>query len=220
VSIAAIFQSTIRTLFMAPFLFLVIQTPQGITDALEDFVGKTYGETNVAVTAIYAIAAFIIGIIPEALTFAMVLDVSEGRKPSLSSALSRLKGKWGRLISAAILLGVVFALGVMAYFLPGLLLMTLYLFVPHLIIQQPLSPFATYFYRASKMAKKYFLRIFLFVIIAIVTFLLTQRLGATLGVWIPAASFLPVMFISMIVNAVVNIWLGYFFLTLLAKEAK
>ena len=198
----------------------MVQIPQGILDAVEHFADKTWGERETLLMGAFALTAYVIGVIPSALTFLLTWK----KEKSLSAALGRLSGKWGLLMASAVVSGVLFAIGVMAYVIPGILLMVFYLFVPNLILTEAKAPLPSYFYRSSTMAKKNFATVLFVVLGVLVFFVIFQRLGIVVGKRIQDAMaseplgaallIATIMFFSIFVNALVNIWLSHFYLDL------
>lgn len=225
-SIGTSFNRTFQTLFSAPLLFLAVQIPQGILDASEYFVDKAWGERETLLMGLFALTAYVIGIVPSALTFLLTWK----KEKSFKNAWNYLNGRWALLLGSAVVSGVLFAVGVMAYVIPGILLMVFYLFVPNLILTEPKAPLSSYFYRSSAIAKKNFATVLFAVVGALVFFVLFQRLGIVIGTQImddmnsePLGKILlitVIMTCSMVVNALVNIWLSYFYLELKGRMSE
>jgi hypothetical protein len=220
VSIGTIFKKTFQTFLTAPLLFLAVQIPQGIVDAADYYAEKAWSEKETLLMGLFALVAFVIGVVPSAITFTLTWK----KEKSLKIVLNHFAGRWSLLLLSAIVSGVLFALGVMAYVIPGILLMTFYLFVPYLIITEPKMPLATYFYRSSSLTKKNFLVVLSTVIVALVIFVVFQQLGEMLGeramysvedsVIGNSLLIAVTMLFSILINALVNIWLSHFYLEL------
>ena len=223
-SIITLFRKTFRTLWGAPLLYLLIQLPQAIIDALEYYAEQVWGESQTLLMGGFALLAFIIGVIPSVITFAMVWKESR----TLGAVLRFFHGKWGLILLSALVSGILFALGVMAYIIPGILLMTLYLFVPYLILTEEKAPLTTYFYRSSKLSRKKFKTVLAVVGAVLGLFIIFQKVGEALGVHASEQLENPLlqkilltsilMLFSMFINAFVNVWLSHFFLRLNADE--
>lgn len=209
VSIHNLILDSIKSFKKAPLLFILFQIPQGMTDCLEIYLEKEWGDKEFWLMGLFAFLAFIIGIFPTSLTFSLVIN----EKKSFSHTLESLSLKWGKLLLSAFVSGILFAIGVMAYVVPGVLLMTFYLFVPYLILSEKEAPLTSYFYQSSQIAKKHFIKVILLVFSVLFSFILFQNIGKMAGEAI-GFEYLPTLLSSLIINTIVNLFLSHFYLEL------
>lgn len=92
------------------------------------------------------------------MTYLILRSRQVGEPPSLSRAFRLTLKSAGALSQAAILVGLAIVLGFALIVLPGLFLMSLYLFVPYLILDEPGGSIWNYLHRSSTFPQKRYAR--------------------------------------------------------------
>jgi hypothetical protein len=158
-----------------------------------------------------------------ALTFAIVRRLRRGDGIGLGVVLSDLKPRLMRLLAASFLNGMVVLCGLLLV-LPGIYFMTIYLFVPQLVMTLPVYPASTYLHLSKNLVRTHFWSTLSVVLLLFLSDLGLYVVGETLGTWIggwaendAARDGLLIgtkMVLSLLTSAGINVGISYFFLEL------
>jgi hypothetical protein len=150
----------------------------------------------------------------------------EGVPLSIMGVVAALKERLRRLIPASVIVGIVCSLGIIAMYVPGFILMALYLFVPLLIMNEADSPVSVYLNRSTRLAKLAPIRtLVLVMIIMLLSFALDygiERLiervhGPSSGSGLALVLVTSKMLIAMVWGALTSLIVCSFFMELKGK---
>jgi len=127
-----------RTFGRAPILFLLAQLPEVSVNWIETAF-RDQMESRQALAVFVLLPYFAIA---SALSVALTGLLASQTTPSLKVAFRRVGERLSTILGAALLSIIVVALGMAAYFLPGIFFMTLYMFTPLVaVLEEPRRSF-------------------------------------------------------------------------------
>lgn len=138
----------------APILFLLFQIPEALVEGVEDIAGNWIEGKPFAALALLIPAYCLSSAIASALTCSAVIQLKEGKKPTLAQAFRRFSGRGLTLILAALAVGLAVALGIAAMFLPAIYFMAIYIFVPYIIADGEASTVGAALARSKRLVGK------------------------------------------------------------------
>ncbi|MBI1859794.1 MAG: hypothetical protein HYR96_02615 [Deltaproteobacteria bacterium] len=169
-------------------LILFLQIPLAVSEFTQEFLGVNDAVQPSAVAiAIVLPVFFIMSFFSSALTFAAVQIAESKGSVLLAEIWESVSPKLGALLLASLVVGVISGIGLVALILPGLVLMTYFLFVPHTIIADPPVSLWAVVTRSKRLAFGHFVLSFLLVLLSFglstLLFLLGEQFGTYLGAW-------------------------------------
>lgn len=181
-------RTTAQTFAANPWQFFWLQLPVGSVEILERCL-TTFEEKGTRWGIFVLLPYFMIAsALATSATFSFILQKRQGRVPTLWTVWNAIAAKLPLLIPAALLVGLVCGLGIIALILPGLYFMTLYLFVPHLIVYEERSPLMTHLYKSTHLAKAQLKKTFSVVLVISFLSLFVFFGGETIGTWLGGVS--------------------------------
>lgn len=190
-------------LSVAPLHFVSLQFLEALSSILEHTL-ESHGKENPIFAGLLFFPVFCIASsLGNALTFASVRQIGLGKSPSFKQSWEEVSEVLGTLILASLVLGLVFVLGVMVFVLPAFYFMSLYLFVPQLILSEKGLKLSVYLFRSTKIAKTAFWECLFTVIGTMAIGIVTYLLAETLGTW--AGGLSPDAFTRNLISLTVNI---------------
>ncbi|MFM8316064.1 MAG: hypothetical protein ACKOA8_17435 [Deltaproteobacteria bacterium] len=150
-SIATIFNEALKFWFGHFGFVLLLQLPLGILVVGQRFL-DSYLETHPILAVLLLLPLFSVGSsLSSALTF-LYLQTPSPRKLSIFAHLLKDSSqKLKYLVPTSLCVAVFFGLGLAAFILPGLYFISLYFFVPFLVVQEPIQPIANYLFASKSM---------------------------------------------------------------------
>lgn len=223
--IRSISHSTVTLLLKHPVHFLLIQLPAGLTEPLEVLTTTFQREHDYLAPLLILPVFFVLSIFTSAATFASVLRNSQSKPLSLKETFDTVVSHGKPLLLAAMLVGSLSALGMMAYVIPALLIITVYLFVPHLILSKGGLAVTAYLNQSKDLttqSRRRFLFSFGIVFCAFLISLASDLLGKYLGqqflepdnvVLFKMASWIGIrMLLTMFLGSIIDVWISFYFL--------
>ncbi len=147
-----------------PGIFIVIQLPGLLLSLYEKLfmanVDSLPFKEGLAIIVPYFAISVIFTMLIAAMTFAVVEDARSGRKISLGESITRVWRRMALLLAASLISSIVVLLGFAAYYLPGIIIMGLYLYLPQLIMEREQGeessrrPLMVYFNRSWRLARR------------------------------------------------------------------
>ncbi len=219
---ASVFRRAVKN---SPAILLFVQTPLALSELAQDLLGINDSvQPSPAAIAVVLPILFMLSFLASALSFTVVEQLDQTGQCNLNAAGNRVYSHRFRLLVASLALGCLSGIGLVAYVIPGLILMTLFLFVPHLIIADSPTTLSVSVTRSKKLAFKFaplsFFIVFVSFGLSLVTFLLGEHLGTYFGaagsddftrrlvLFATRAGF------AMIGGGFVDVWVASYFLTL------
>ncbi|HLB66161.1 MAG TPA: hypothetical protein VJJ78_01005 [Candidatus Saccharimonadales bacterium] len=138
-------------LWIVPFLFAVTDSTSYRLDGSDKNVvdGASFGGISglptysvvalVTFGVLFFVAAFVVSLIVQAMTFALELEAAKGRKPSLGSLWQAGKKYWLRLIGLFIVIALAVVAGLILLIVPGIIMVRRYFLAPYVMIDQDLG---------------------------------------------------------------------------------
>lgn len=200
-------KTSARLLFLFPFQLFVLQScdllSEGLLAAVQEPTRNIWLYAAIVFPPLWFMTVF-----STALTFDFLRQHFEGAKPSVLTAYRNLARKLPQMLKAEGIVGLAVILG-LNLILPGLYFMTLYLFVPCLVMTRPKMPTFSYLSEASDMTRGYFWKL---LCLSIVILILSLGLNEIQAQWLSWAGkgFLQVavaLGISLVLGAAVNTFL-------------
>ena len=171
----------------APLFLFLLQAPLAITEILQEALGIN-NSVQPPLWAVFIVLPtfFVLSFLSSALTLAAVFHLHTTGRCSWNNLWAMIRPKIRPLLIASIALGSLAGLGLVAYIIPGLLLMTLFLFVPHVITLDPPTSLWAYVTRSKRLVSRhpfvsFFIVVFSFGLSALL-FLLGEHFGTYYGV--------------------------------------
>jgi len=219
-----ILSHSLKTLSKAPWHFFWLQFPAATIELVEKPT-TAWLETHPVLTLLICLPYFFtVSILSTALTFSSVLVVNRNENPTFLGAFQTIKQHSRALVLAALLVGTVCALGMIALVIPGLYFTAVYLFVPHLILSDGKNPVMVYLHRSKLITKKVMLKTFSIVVSVFLASLVVFFAGETLGTWMGGLAHSDSirslllaavkMSLAMLTGAVIDVGICYYFLRL------
>lgn len=208
-----------------PFHFLALQIPAALGEPLQRTLEVEWRDSPALVALVCLPYFFVTFLWCSAATYASV---------TASEPLS-LRAAWGRalragktLVPAALVVGLVSVLGLVALVFPAFYFTAIYLFVPHSIIDDPAAPLMTQLHRSSRLAHRSLWRILIAVFFVFVLFLWSYLAAQALegamaqsalspmqrGLWVGGFQAL----LATALGAMVDVWICHYYLALRAGE--
>jgi hypothetical protein len=148
-----LFSKSAHTLKFAPFYFLLLQLPQGAIDGVSTFLtvdNKSFLEKAGIVAVQLLFSAYI-----SAFSFLSVNETLENKKPRFFGIWKKIQPRFLALTGAALVVGILCAMGFMAMIVPGFILVTLYFFTPYFLLSEDIPVFIA-MRRSFLLSKKFF----------------------------------------------------------------
>ena len=145
-----------RLVFAHPLTFVLLQIPETSVDIVGRAIPLAVGENKWLLALIlfpyFCVASFI----SLATTYLAVNNLREGAGSALDRVFSRLKPKALPLLGTSVMTGLLVFMGFAAFILPGFYLMTLYLFVPILVLVRPPYAWSSYLHQSKILTQAHF----------------------------------------------------------------
>lgn len=219
------FQIAMKGLCVAPLLLLLVQFPLALTEILQEVLGINNSiQPPIGAILIILPAFFILSFFSSALTFAATRRLVQAKPHALHHVWEDIKPHIGKLLAASVTFGCLSGLGLVAYIVPGLILMTLFLFVPHLIIADSSNSLWAYATRSKKLVANHPFFSFFVVMcsfsLSTVLYLLGEHLGTYYGavgsndeIRVTILVTIRSVF-AMVGGLAVDLWVASYFMTL------
>lgn len=163
----------------------------------------------------YAAISLLLSVYSAAAVFDVVRNLQKGKKPTLGHAVTEVGKQIVPLSLATLLIGVVAALGVAAFIVPGIFVIVVYVFVPHLIMNEPGKPLMVYLNRSWKLAARHKLYVTFLVLTMAISGLLVYSSGSIFptaeGSYYIAFTIGRALF-STLLGAIIDVWIAVTFL--------
>ena len=208
-----------------PFAFLLLQIPELSTDWLMAWLHVKDQSVTFAKLVLLLPYICVTSTLTSSLTCALVIERDREASGALGRALRLVGSRLGSLIPVSLLSGCIVLLGVAAAVLPGLYFMTLFLFVPQLLVTENRLPWSVYLSRSKRLAKKQLRRnlVLVLVIMGVLAsatavsdhFQDLAEHSASLGLSSPAVVWTIEALLTLVLTAagaLVDVWISYYFL--------
>jgi hypothetical protein len=223
-------QRALKLYFKNPLPYIALQLPQVIPEVLERFLLPGAQNTPTLALLPKIVPYFMVTAIATFWSSAAIFVAAEmsarGVQPSLKETAHRVNQRLSHLIPAGLLAGVTVLVGYYAYFIPGIILTALYLFVPQLIMDGEPNQVMVYFNRSWKLTSRHFLQT-LGVVIVTTSFSVLLYVGSQLTearvsslvtpvvtseVIAPLIAALPMVVISLVIGSLLDVWVASYYL--------
>jgi hypothetical protein len=229
---------TLQFLATHPVHFFALQIPQVVPEIMERlFMQGAEKESTLALLPRlipYFVVASLVMTWTSAMTYVSVRSLSEGKPISFSQSAQVANSRWRWLFPAALLAGVTVLIGFSAYIIPGIILATLYLFVPQLIIDEGATSLMIYFNRSWKLARSHFLQSVGIVIVVTSISLLLYVAEQSIEGWLtrllwnesPPQKIITListtiyLFATLVAGACTDVWVCCYYLKLKVKDGR
>jgi len=139
------------SMFLAyPFHFVALQIPELSVEFLQIAIGDK--PTNRLLVIILIVLPYfcIATYLSRSLTYVSARQALVG-KPSFSTSMRVVCALWRTLIPVSLLTGILILCGFALFVVPAIYFLTVYLFVPALLITEPSSPWSSYLYKSKRL---------------------------------------------------------------------
>ncbi len=148
-SIATIFNEALKFWFGHFGFVVLLQLPLGILVVAQRFFDSHF-ESHPILAVLLLLPLFSVGSsLSTALTFLYLQTPSPRKLSTFAHLLKDSSKKLKYLVPTSLCVAIFFGLGLAAFILPGLYFISLYFFVPILVVREPIQPIANYLF-ASK----------------------------------------------------------------------
>lgn len=224
---------SLRFLLACPIALFLAQLPQGLLALLQTAIEHFMENRPIIGFAVIFPVFCITSAISSALTFSLLLQHTDGKKPNLLTAASIVKSKFNTLLLGSLAVGVFFVLGLCALILPALYFMAVYLFVPHLILLNDKRPISAFLFQSKKWVTSS--RTTLIQTMALILFMIALGIGSylagqklteyiislsSIGGGSGMIALCVDMASSMLGGAILDVFVGYSFLNLKEQVEK
>ena len=207
------FKATWSLFAAAPLHFLILQIPEVSVEAIYALFPGIREASMPLVLAILFPYLAIVSFLSTALTFVSTESGKSGRPITLRGTILVVMERLGTLLPVALLTGTILLLGMVALVLPFLYFMTLYLFVPFIVMTEARLKWSVYLHKSKVVAKRHFWSCLFLVVLMLVVSFGTDAASNELVNRVPAAGLVGIKLLaSLFTSAILGIWNGLFFL--------
>ena len=93
----------------------------------------------IGIGIIVALVILLFALIVQAMTYALQLEAAKGKTPTLGHLFDVGKKYWLRLLGLAIVIGIVVVIGLIAFIIPGLIMIRRYFLAPFVLIDKDVT---------------------------------------------------------------------------------
>lgn len=218
-SLRSLVVSTVRA---APLHFLLLQIPETSIDFVDKWLEPLVQE-NHWILLVTVVPYFVVcSALSTSLTFVSVVEVCQGKRPTLATTLRAVLARLVPLLASAFLAAALVIVGLPLFFIPALYFLTIYLFVPYYVMAEPTGSPSIYLALSKRLAKANLGKTFGVTFILLAVGLGLYYAGDGLDAWAGAdvarkavATGINV-FLSLVSSCMMNVGVSHYFLKLRA----
>lgn len=226
-------QKVVSSLLAFPSLLILAQLPEALLAIPQKFLESITEDQPVLRVLIFLPIFCVSSTLSNSLSFLLVLQHAENKRPSLPNAFSILKNRLPQVLLAYLVILAFFILAAMGLYLlilPALYFMAIYQFTPYLILTSEKMPLFAVLHRSQKMVRSSWMRllnamclILSSIAMGIATYFAGQQLGElstalTTNTLLQGVSSTTIdIFFSIIGGSIVSVVISHFFLNLRAQ---